>query len=302
MTERDLFEQIRHLGGRRSLTGLEDSVIFTAVNRALFEVNRLFPVTKKIQLLNYPIAPVNYYKGVIVHKGGADKQFNASGVKSLAFAVSGGAGSATVYTEIDEEIRQLTSFSWQQLSEFEECKYIIQGAAQDVYIVFSGEYTYMIRDLAFYGEVISDELDDVITCSSWIEYDMKNSGYAGEGFLDFAAKPVSINDGATAVDPSDYKIEGSKIYLRRDMMGTYEVSYLKNPKRITNLNSAEQLDIEPQLHDLVALRAAYYLYNVTDTEIADRLNAEYQKALAIALGNVRKVRTPSKFKNVLKGW
>ena len=68
------------------------------------------------------------------------------------------------------------------------------------------------------------------------------------------------------------------------------------PNEVQNKDNSE-LDIEPQLQDLVALRAAYYIYSMTDTEIAERCDKDYQRLLAIAIANARKVRTKSGYRD-----
>lgn len=300
MTAKELFEQIRHLGGRRSLVNVENNVMFTAVNRALFEVNRLFPVTKRIRLLNFPIAPVAFYKGITVHKGGEKLEFHASGVKSLAFAISGGAGKVTVY-RAGEELVEEASYEWGQLTSFEEKSFVVDALAlTDVVVKFSGDYNFLIKDLSMYAEAVSDDPADVRIYSPWVEYDIASIDYAGARFMSFSAAPVK-SETMVLESPNDYKIEGSKVFLRADMPGEYEVEIMTQPERIKYENETP-VDIDPQLQDLIPLRAAYYLYSATDTEIADRCNAEYQRMLAIALANVRKVKTQSRYRNVLKGW
>lgn len=300
MTAKELFEQIRHLGGRRTLVNIENNVVFTAVNRALFEVNRLFPVTERIRLLNFPIAPVAFYKGITVHKGGEDLEFHASGIKSLAFAISGGAGKVTVCRAASELVEE-ESYEWEQLTSFEEKSFVIDELAlTDVIVKFSGVYNFLVKDLSMYADVLSDNPDDVKMYSPWVEYDMASVEYAGARFMSFSGAPVKSNT-VTLESPNDYKIEGTKVFLRADMPGEYEVEIMTQPEHIVNEDETP-VDINPQLQDLIPLRAAYYLYSATDTEIADRCNAEYQRMIAIALANVRKVKTQSRYRNVLKGW
>ena len=302
MTVKELFDQIRMLGGKRELdSGYESFGIYSAVNRALFEVNRLFPVTQRIQLVNYPLVPVHYCKGIEVHKGGEDIQINATGAKSVAFAVSGGAGRAQIYAVSyndngDEELVQLKTFDWDPLTSFEIKKYInLTDDIKKLRIVFGGEYKYLIKDVSFYGDLESDSEDDVEPYSEWVKYDISSIKYAGSRFMAFASTPVrwwntSLNS------PYDYRIEGSAVYLRTDKPGMYELEYLIKPNEVKNEDDSE-LDIEPQLQDLIPLLAAYYLYSMTDEEIAERCHAKYQSMLAIALANVRKVRTQSGYRD-----
>lgn len=290
------------LGGKRELdSGYESFGIYSAVNRALFEVNRLFPVQKTIQLLNYPLVPVHYCKGIEVHKGGEDIQINATGAKSVAFAVSGGAGRAQIYAVSynesgEEEDVELKTFEWDALTSFEVKRYVnLTVNADKLRIVFRGDYNYLVKDVSFYGELISDSEDDVDIYSEWVKYDIASIKYAGSRFMAFASTPVrwwntSLNS------PYDYRIEDSAVYLRTDKPGVYELEYLIKPNEVKNEDDSE-LDIELQLQDLIAPLAAYYLYSMTDEEIAERCHAKYQSMLAIALANVRKVRTQSGYRD-----
>ena len=305
MTVKKLFEQIRMLGGKRELdSGYESLGVFSAANRALFEVNRLFPVTQKIQLVNYPLVPVHYCRGIRVHKGGEDIQINASGIRSLAFAVSGGAGRARIYavscSDSGEEIlTELKSFEWDPLTSFEVKKCICSRDKEQIRIVFDGEFNYLVKDVSMYGELVGEREDDIEIFSEWVKYDLSEIKYAGARFMAFASTPVRFNR-VSLNSPYDYKIEGSAIYLRSDKPGVYELEYMQKPQEIRNEDDGE-IEIEAQLCDLVALRAAYYLYSMTDEEIAEKRNNEYNQLLAVALANARKIKTQNGYRD-RKGW
>jgi hypothetical protein len=141
---------------------------------------------------------------------------------------------------------------------------------------------------------------DVNTYSDRVEYDLSAVEYAGDRFMTFASYPIRFNN--ADLNPNrDYKISGSKIYIPADKQGVYEVEYMVKPDAVTADNVDQELSIDPQLHDLVALKAAYYIYSVTDADIAVSCNAEYQRQLGIALAKIRRARTPIKFRD-LRGW
>lgn len=305
MTVKELFEQIRMLGGKRELdAGYESLGVFSAANRALFEVNRLFPVTKRIQLVNYPLVPAHYCRGIRVHKGGEDIQIDASGIKSLAFAVSGGAGRARVCEvscgEKSEEIlTELKSFEWDPLTSFDVKRCICSRNEKKIRIVFDGEFNYLIKDVSMYGELVGEREEDVEIFSDWVRYDISDVEYAGERFMTFSSTPVRFNR-VSLNSPYDYRIEGSAVYLRTNKPGVYELEYMQKPQEIKNEDDSE-IEIETQLCDLVALRAAYYLYSMTDEEIAEKRNNEYNQLLAVALANARKIKTQNGYRD-RKGW
>lgn len=303
MTGGQLKEQMLARGGRNKLVNIEGVVWLESANRAIFEVNRLFPVVNKIQLVNYPLTPVVYHGGIRVHKGGEDIRIDASGVKSLAFAVSGGGGKATLYYG-DGEVKHLgvvenNEYVLSESTKFITYSYVIPEESQDVTLVFSGNFNYLIKDVSFYGDVKSEYPEDVDVFSPWVKYDLKGIDYLGERFMAFDSTPVRF-DNVSLNSPYDYKIEGASVYLRADRPGIYEISVMVRPRSIEDLN--DSVDVDPQAEDLLALLAASYLYSVTDTEIADRCMQEYQRILPIALANARRIKTPSQYRNTLKGW
>jgi hypothetical protein len=304
MTGKELIDQVCLLGARTTDEFEQDfqtEHIYSSINRAISEVNRLFPVEKTVQLLHYPIRPAVYIKGITVHKGGEDTVFDASDIKSLAFAVSGtghailcGEGATTFY-----------EFKWQDATQFTVQRAIVNQVLEGyvdggVRLTFKGDHNYMISDLSFYSETDGPLTEDVDIYTTWMGYDLASPKYAGGNFLGFSSLPVRFRD----VDlnaPTDYYIEGSKIYLRRSQPGVYEVRYYKAPDKITEANVGGEIEVDFRLYDLIALRAAYYIYAVLDPEAAKVCDIEYQKLLSLVMTTMPKVKTPKKFRNVT-GW
>lgn len=304
MTGKELINQVCLLGARTTDDfehDFQNELIYSSINRAISEVNRLFPVEKTVQLLHYPIRPAVYIKGITVHKGGEDTVFDASDIKSLAFAVSGtgkailsGAG-ATTYHE----------FTWQDATQLTVHRSILDEVLEDysgggVRLTFTGEHNYMISDVSFYSEIDGPLSEDVDIYTTWMGYDLASTKYVGGKFLGFSSLPVRFRN----VDlnaPTDYYIEDSKIFLRRSQPGIYEVKYYKSPDKVDADNLNFELDVDFRLHDLIALKAAYYIYAIADAEAAKVCDAEYQKQLGIVMTTMPKVKTPKKFRDV-RGW
>ena len=301
MTGKELIREIADLGGKSQFnTEFEARAIYTAINRAIDEVNKLFPVVQTVRLQNYPVHPAAFYRGITVHKGGEDITYNASGIKSLAFAVSG-TGKATLSCVGTSSTH---TFEWQDVtSDLQLCRGILEelvGIAEgDVTLTFSGEYSYMISDLSFYAELISPIVEDITTYSKWQRYDLASEKYVGGRFLDFHSLPIR-HDNVNLNSPRDYKIEGTSVFIRSDLEGIYEISYRVRPAKIDPDNDELEIDIDKELHNLIAPRSAYYLYYMTDEEVADRCNIEYQRLVAQYM-RIHKVKTPQKFRDV-RGW
>lgn len=310
MTKKELLEQILALGGRTQLNyTYEKSAVYVAINRAIDEVNRIFPVEKTIQLIHYPLKPSAYYGGIAVHRGGEEREYHASDARALAFAISG-TGSAELYgLDGDGKWSLIHSFNnWIGESNFADRKYIIPSISAltgeeiptgELKLVFKGEYSYMIRDVSFYSELTSDNVDDVAVYQGWIEYDLSSPALAGGAFLDFAAMPVMFGE-TELTTPHDFKIENSKVYLPATKPGVYTIRYRYKPQRVGVLREDVDVDLDSEMVNLVAPRAAYYLFYTTDEEVADRCLAEYQKLYATYM-RTRKTRTPIRQRD-LTGW
>lgn len=304
MNGRELIDQICLLGARER--GQFDQefqydLVYSAINRAISEVNRLFPVKKTIQLIHYPIRPKAYHKGITLHRGGEDTVFNASDIKSLAFAVSG-TGECTV---VAEGCPGVISEKWQDALQFKNIALIIKNkipeyAGGEVTVTFTGDHNYMISDVSFYGATESDFAEDVHVWSNWIGYDLKSKKYAGGNFLGFASLPIRFYE-SNLNQPTDYRIDGSAVYLPVEKEGVYTVEYYVRTPEVKEGDLESELDIDFRLHDIVALRAAYYVYLVIDDEVAAQCNNEYQRNLSLVMTTMPKVETPKKFRDV-RGW
>jgi hypothetical protein len=304
MTGKELIDQVCLLGARTTDEFEQDfqsEHIYSSINRAISEVNRLFPVIKTVQLLHYPRRPAVYIRGITVHKGGEDTVFKASDIKSLAFAVSG-TGSATLEGEGSTATH---TFSWQDQMQLTVFKAIISDVLEGynggiLTLTFKGEYSYMISDVSFYDELEDDMVDDVDVYSPWTAYDLGTGRYAVGDFLDFASLPVR-NRNVDLNSPYDYHIDGKIVYLPRQKEGVYEVRYYKAPGKVSEHTLDGELEIDFRLHDLIPYRAAYHIYAILDPEAAKVCDTEYQKLLSVILSTMPKIKTPRKFRDV-RGW
>lgn len=293
MTGKELVDRMLALGGLSQTTyPFQPAAIYEAIHQAIVEVNKLCPVKSTVQLLHYPLRPTLYQKGITFHKGGEDLEFFADDVRSFAFAVSG-TGQAILSSP---EHEGLHTFSWNDETSFVVKRGIVDellGAnTSSISLRFVGNYNYLIRDVSFYGELESPFEDDVDVFGDWKGYCMSSAKYLGERFLGFDYN---------AVRTGEHYIDGECVYLPVDKPGEYEVRCTLKPRTVTADNLDLELDLDPELHILVPLRAAYYFYYITDSEAADRCNAEYQKTLALVMSKLHKVKQRSRFMD-LRGW
>ncbi len=295
MKGKELKEEILSLARQsQAVYPVEPRTILTCINRAIDEVNRLCPVLSSVSILHFPLTPLVYREGITVHKGGEDIEINASGVSSLAFLVSG-TGQATL--TVDGVPKKV--FQWLDETGFRLIRYHLGKELglerAELGLFFEGPYSYMIKDLSLYGEVVSDLEEDVVTYGKSVGYDIASTRYAGERFADFASLPVRYGDVELNL-PTDYKIDGSRIYLPTARPGVYMVNCYRKPTEVNENNLEEEIEVDERLTDLLALRAGYYFYMMVDREIADRYNAEYVRLQNIVMATMRKIRTPVKFR------
>ena len=300
MKGRELHEEILVLA-RQSQTvyPAEPREIYTYINRAIDEVNRLCPVRGTASVLHFPITPLVCREGVTVHKGGEDINVDARDIASLAFLVSGTGKAILSVNGVPKK-----TFEWLDQSVFKLIRYHVGKETgedrADIELCFTGPYTYMIKDLSMYGEVVGDLEEDVDVYKRMVGYDIASSRYAGERFMDFASLPVRYDDTRLNA-PTDYKIEGTRVFLPVKKPGIYEIEYFKKPGEVNENTLDVEIDVDERLTDLLALRAGYYFYMMVDREIADRCNAEYVRLYGTVMATLNKVRTPVKFREA-RSW
>ena len=301
MTGKQLIEQILHLGGKTQLAyPVEPHSIYTAINRAIDEINKLFPRTDTLRILHFPIAPVVYKKGIVVHKGGQDIVINASGAKSLAFAVSG-TGEAILSAD---DTTNTHTFTWKDKQTFELCRCIVAekigSKSGNITLTFMGDFIYLINDLSIYSELAGELEEDIEVYSNLKEYNLASVKYAGKSFGDLATPPrIEDAESGETCENAYYVLNGSKLGLPCDRPGIYAIQYRVKLQHVTADNEKDELGIDTELQNLIAPRAAYYLYMLVDDEAADRCLREYHDLYA-QYRLIHKVRPQTQFNSTRK--
>lgn len=304
MTGRDIIRQMCLLGGK---TGDEfddayqGEFVCSAINRAVSEVNKIYPLVESVTILHFPIRPVFFKNGITVHKGGEEIAYSASDIKSLAFAISG----TGTYTLMGDGSAKVLEESWQDETGFKVIKIVTDEALPEynggkLTLTFMGEFTYMIKDVSMYDTLDGPIEGDVEAYGEWVPYDLKSSKYMSDRFLGFSKRPVRYNS-VDLSSPKDYKVSGSVLYLRGDAEGEYEVECYKAPEVIDLDNLDLEIDVDFRITDAIALRAAQYVYAVGDEEVSEYCRKEFERVLSLTMVTMQTVSTPMRFRDV-RGW
>lgn len=276
--------EIRALAAKAQWTyPFEPSAAFHAANRALLEVARLFPTYGAFRLVHSPQRPSLFIGGVRRSVSASEAEHRAS--YALAFEASG-TGRASVFSDG----KLFESFEWSGLTQFKRMSVALSYPSH-LSLEASGDSA-LIRGISFYSDAAFADSDDVYVYGDEIGYRMSDARYVGDSFAAFAPCCASLASRQLRY-PDEYRLDGDVIYLPVSRTGEYFIRYIRLPERICEDNADCELDIDARIHDLVSLRAAYYLYLLTDSDVADRCNAEYQRLLPAALVHVR--RQPSSF-------
>ena len=304
MTGRDIIKQMCLLGGKTNEEfddAYQSEFVCSAINRAVSEVNKIYPLVESVTILHFPIRPVFCKRGITVHRGGEEIAYTASDIKSLAFAISG----TGTYTLAGEGTAKLVEESWHDETGFKTVRIVMDEALPEyeggkVTLTFTGEFTYMIKDVSMYDTLDGPISGDVEAYGEWVPYDLKSPKYLSGRFLGFSKRPVRYNDVDLSA-PEDLRVSGSIIYLRGDAEGEYSVECYKTPEVIDLDNLDLEIDVDFRLVDAIALRAAQYVYAVGDEEVSEYCRKEFERVLSLTMVTMPTVSTPTKFRDV-RGW
>ncbi len=304
MTGREIIDQMCLIGGNTSEEFDNDyqcEFVCSAINRAVSEVNKIYPLTETVTILHFPIRPVFTKRGITVHKGGEEIAYFASDIRSLAFAISG----TGQYTLTGEGSVKVVEENFYDKTSFETVKILTEEALPgytggEITLTFTGEYTYMIKDVSMFDTLDGPVAGDVEAHGEWVPYDLKSPKYLSGRFLGFSKRPVRYNSVDLSA-PEDYRVSGSTIYLRDGAEGEYTVECYKAPEVIDLDNLDHEIEVDFRLTDAIVLRAAQYVYAAGDEEMSEYCRKEFERVMSLTMVTMPTVSTPTRFRDV-RGW
>ena len=302
-----LYDSVAELGFETSLES--DKRFLLAVNRAILQVNRVKPATAIFELSHLPLP--NCIQGDTfepVCKDGDDVIYYADGVKSFYFECNG-EGDAYIETSADNgnswviiETLSMTSADKSFKSYFGFVKDGDNFVTTPVRLRFSGRYIFYIRNVAFYGSLLSESMDDIPKYSKYISYDLAS---LVDDFLSFTCPPiVDALRGEGFVLNRDYFVEGaSKVLLPASIKGIFDISYNRRvaevPLDVTEKETVN-IELDEELCALLPNLVAGYIWLDDEPAKAEFYLSLYREQVAEIKSQINHLR-PVRYRNK-NGW
>ena len=273
MTLQDLYKAVSQLGFEDSLGDDSTDRFIYAANRALIEVNSLRPRRKRVDINHRVPTNLLFSEPKQIEKT-ETLTFTARNAKSFYFEVSGEGSFEVGLCKADGSTISVTSksFSTKTFDTFKGfIKYneaFIDSLVEeddtftgDVYIMFSGDYSYSIRNLAMYDRVYSSNTNDIPCYGEKIAYYVPD---LATDFERFDSPPLDLLGNHLF---KDYAIENNTLYLPIEKQGTYTVNYLHKVTLIPTGSpvigtgsTAVAIDLEDDLAALLPNLIAAYVW------------------------------------------
>ncbi len=303
LTVAQLYEHVAQLGFEDSLES--DKRFYLAANRALLQVNDLRPATAVYLINHRPLQNKVSAQSVEPLEKIDELSFEAEDVKSFYFEADGtgsaylecfdGAGGWELIAEIELASRQ----------SFVPYRGFIKRdgffTAERVRLRFAGDFFYTVRNLAMYGQILSDAEEDIPAFESFTRYDMSK---LVDDFLGLCSPPILELDEFHRLNQG-YDVENGRIILLpRGSSGCFKVSYQRRPRALIDEGNAAGdssiVDLDADLAALLPELTAAYVLAEDEAQLANYYLSLY-RARAGEIVTKSRNTAPVAFKNK-NGW
>jgi hypothetical protein len=303
MTVGELYSSVAQLGFETALDSMER--FYYAVNRALLQVNRIKPLTAIYTLNHFPLENLlkgDYYSPI--YKGKEDLVFMVENAKSYSFECNGNGSMVVEKIGEEDEWETVTSVNLVSNGQFKHYRGFIKDG--DVFVEgtfrvrFIGSFVYYVQNLAFYGDLISNNVSDIPPYGKYIPYDIASSA---NDFIEFAYPPImDATRGEGFTLNRDYFVEGEgKILIPASTKGVFEICYKRVPKQIdSNTYDNESIDLDEELCAILPNLVASYIWVEDEPDKAQYYLSLYREQVAEIIAQKKDMR-PSVYRNKT-GW
>lgn len=303
MRVNELYKQVAQLGFEDSLE--DDNRFYYAANRALLQVSALRPAISLYIINHAPLQNIIAGAGFAPAEKKTELCYEAQSPKAYYFEAD---GNGTAYIEKRESDGSYAVIGTVTLAANRTYK-PYRGFIRDfdafvtgaVRIRFVGEYIYHVKNIAMYGDIYSDDADDIPEYAPFYRYDI---GRLTDDFLSLCSPPIKDDDARDRLH-RDYDTEnGRVILLPYDAHGCYEVRYRRRVTPIETDDAAQdnesEIDLDEELCALLPNLVAAYVWAEDEPNLAQYYLTLYQTSAADLEKKTRNM-TPIYMKSA-NGW
>ena len=254
MTYNELCEEVKALGFETTVDS--PARLFSAARRALREIHTARPIFSNAVIFQRVPKPIRYVKEIL-HRGDGEISIPYYSARSFSCKASG-EGIVKIKENGDEKILSFNG-TYSVIREF------LHGDGE---LVFTGDFSFTITSLAFYGEITSASTEDIPVFGIPGEYDMTK---LVSGFITLAGPPADSSGNAIA----GAQLSGNILTLPSDYSGdVYMIC-----KRGSDLTEDGQIEIQKECEPLLALLTAAYFWLDDDPEKSQYYHSLYREGM-----------------------
>lgn len=298
----ELYDHVSRLGFESSL---EDTKLFyNTVNRAVMQVNALRPAVRTCEIDHRPLKNLIAADTFDPVPIGSLPILCAASPRSFCFEAKGN-GHYFVEAVGDGDPIILSEGTIDSPKRFMPVRGVLKDGGNfvtgTVQMRFTGEFVCLVRNVALYKEVYSDNAEDVPAYSPYCLYNIAD---IVDDFLTFCDPPIKTG-GEYVRMLSGYEVEGeSTILLPISASGTYEVHYNHKPMHIQTKVSPTTddtvIDLAEDLCALLPVLIAAYAW-LEDEPDKSAYYMNLYREMAVGIERNKRTIAPAKVRDVY-GW
>lgn len=285
MTIRELYDSVAQLGFEESIE--YDKMFYTSTNRALIEVSRIRPQVKLYTIVHAPVPNLlDCGCGLYTHTD-EDIVFECHDAKAFTFEVMG--------TNCKYYIEAMINGSWAvcatdtvNASAFTRksgfVKYLNDFVTPGTpcRIRFSGSYRYYVRNIAMYGELLSDNASDIPEYGQYVFYRVRDNV---ADFAGMESPPVIDSDTGKVLDSTAMKVENDgTIGLKYELKGQFSVRYRHLPTQINaDMDEDTELDVDNDTASLLPNLVASEIWLEDEPSLSQLYRNRYNEQVALIM-------------------
>lgn len=294
MTPNEIMQEVAAIGNT-NLSDIDESIFYSAINRAYDRANRLRPITKSISLYNHSLSAANESKTAktVTH----DSHFTCDGSDVAAIYLNTeGACTITIYADnvkvktlevgIGNHDHRLT------------VKELCGKDFADIRVSITTRGFATVISFALWRDKYSDDAEDIPATGIYNAYSLKTLA------SDFHALKSICRvdyDREQILEATEYIIVGNReLWLLRSQSGRYTLEYVPTNKKLSRDNADKEIGLSGDIEQLIVLLTAYWVWFEDLNEIAQNCYAQYMQ-LAAEIKQERRAAAEPAFKNVY-GW